>query len=700
MLDRRGFLKFVGGAAVGTLATPVVWKGLDDISIWTQNWSWIPSLEYGNHDNTYVRTVSKLCPSAVGTRIRLVGGRPVRVLGDPDNPLSLGGISALAATEVQMRYSPARLKRPLRRAPDGAFKEISWEEAENLLLDQLKQTRTSGGTNGLLCVSGDENGSMNELFSAFTTRMNSDRFFIMPGDAQATARAWKLMGGTGRVGYDFANSDFVLAIGANVLETWGTVVCNRRAWGDARPAGDKPTMQLAFAGPVQNNTAAGADMWLPIKPGTEYCLLLGVIHQLMKEGRPCPAGHPECLTKIAGAWTPEKVVAATGIPAAQFTALLDALKNAEAPLVIVGSDMDQGGGTAPVMLGLSLNVMLGRLNKKGGMIAVPTGKPVVARAKDYESMLWPDLVAHAEGVAAGKTPGSKMLMFYEANPVYALPGKGIEALFKKAAFSVSFSSFLDETAMHCDLVLPAALGLERYDDVAYPFGYPSAIYALVQPAVEPLYEARPAGEVLIQTAAAMGMDLGFEDVVAMLQAKAEAVGADWVELSNGNPSVKDLCLPVTLNCTALGGKLGDALLKAPAALEKGQLDVGFVHKLSLGTAETAIPPFNTKTITPDELTRNVLVARVNSATLKKIGLYEGNLVTLASKTGTVTARLKVFEGVTSDTVALTLGFGHTAFETFNGGKGMNVMTLVSVVEEPGTTGFAMWNSARVNVAKA
>ena len=52
MLDRRGFLKFIGGAAVGTLATPVVWQGLDDISIWSQNWGWIPKLDYGNNDFT------------------------------------------------------------------------------------------------------------------------------------------------------------------------------------------------------------------------------------------------------------------------------------------------------------------------------------------------------------------------------------------------------------------------------------------------------------------------------------------------------------------------------------------------------------------------------------------------------------------------------------------------------------------------
>ena len=111
MLDRRGFLKFIGGAAVGTLATPVVWQGLDDISIWSQNWGWIPKLDYGNNDFTSVRTVSKICPSAVGVEVRLVGGRPVRVVGDPHSPLSRGGVSALATTEVQLRYSPARLKR-------------------------------------------------------------------------------------------------------------------------------------------------------------------------------------------------------------------------------------------------------------------------------------------------------------------------------------------------------------------------------------------------------------------------------------------------------------------------------------------------------------------------------------------------------------------------------------------------------------
>ena len=262
MLDRRGFLKFIGGAAVGTLATPVVWKGLDDISIWSQNWPWIPSLQYGNHENTYVRTVSKLCPAAGATKIRLVGGRPVRVLSDPESPLG-GGVSALAVTEVQMRYSPARLKRPLLRNSDGGYREITWEEAEKLLLEKLAAAKKQTEHDSVVCISGDENGTMNELLAGFAAQTGSGRFFAMPSDAQATAQAWKLMGGRGRVGFDIPNSDYVFAVGANVLETWGSVVVNRHAWGQARPAGAEPAMRLAYAGPVQNNTAA----WPPPPEG-------------------------------------------------------------------------------------------------------------------------------------------------------------------------------------------------------------------------------------------------------------------------------------------------------------------------------------------------------------------------------------------------------------------------------------------------
>lgn len=704
MLDRRGFLKFIGGAAVGTLATPVVWQGLDDISIWTQNWGWIPKLEYGNNDFTSVRTVSKICPSAVGTEVRLVGGRPIRVTGDPLSPLGRGGVSALAATEVQLRYSPARLKRPLLRSPDGGYREISWDRAEQLLVEKLEEVRAAGGkADRLVCISGDDNGTMSELFSGFAAQMGQSRFFVMPGDAQAAANAWKRMGGQGRVGFDFERSDHVLAAGANVLETWGTVISNRRAWGEAHPFGAEPSMRLVYAGPVQNNTAAGADTWLPIRPGTELYLLLGIAHQLLRDGVAVPAPGLDEFRAAVAPWTPEKACAVTGLPPALFAAAVDGLKKAKAPLVIVGSDMDQGGGAGPMRIGMAINLLLGRLNRDGGMRAIPTAPPVVRGAAGYETLMDGDLVAYADRLAQGEMPDIGLLMIHEANPLYALPGRNIAALFKKAAFSVAFSCFFDETAKHCDLILPSALGIERHDDVAQPFGFGRFLYALARPAVEPLYEARPSGETLIAVARRLGMDLGVEDVVHMLRAKAAIIGADWNALSNGDAFVSEAVLGGTgvpfyaftrddvawLNREAEEGPPTDSRLR-----------VAFVSRLALGTPETGIPPFSTKTISQNELIRDVLAANVNAATLRKLGLSNGSLVALSNSAGRILARIHVFEGVVNGTVALSMGFGHHDFDVFNDGKGMNVLDLVTPVAEAGGSGLSVWNDTRVSVAKA
>lgn len=705
MLDRRGFLKFIGGAAVGTLATPVVWQGLDDISIWSQNWGWIPKLDYGNNDFTSVRTVSKICPSAVGVEVRLVGGRPVRVVGDPHSPLSRGGVSALATTEVQLRYSPARLKRPLLRSADGGYREISWDAAEKLLAEKLAAARKAGGATGkkdrLVCISGDDNGTMSELFSGLAAQMGDSRFFVMPGDAQTTAVAWGLMGGKGRAGFDFERSDYVLAVGANVLETWGTVISNRRAWGSKRPFGAEPSMRLAYAGPAQNNTAAGADAWLPIKPGTELFLLLGIARQLLQDGASA-RGDLALFRAAVEPWTPENACAACGLPLPLFTAAVDSLKKARAPLVIVGSDMDQGGGVGPARLGIAINLLLGRLNREGGLRAIPVAPPVARGAAPYEARMTADLAGYALKAAKGETPEIDVLMVHEANPLYALPGRTMEAVFRKSAFSVTFSCFFDETARQCDLILPAALGLERYDDVAQPFGFGRFIYTLARPVAEPLYEARPAGETLIAVCREIGIDLGVGSVTDMLRAKAAVIGADWAALDRGDSFVSDAVLSEAAAPACAFSAEDAAYLRnaTPAPLAAGELGVAFVARLALGTPETGIPPFNTKTISETELVRNTLAADINSATLRKLGLTEGSLITLSNGAGSVRARVHAFEGVVNDAVALSMGFGHRDFDAFNNGKGMNVLDLAAPAAEPVGAGLAVWNNIRVSVAKA
>src|SRR6056297_1778782 len=116
-LDRRSFIAFLAGGTGGILCTPVVWKLLDDVSIWSQNWPWIPKLQYGERMNKPV--ACKFGADAYGILVETAAGRPFTAKGNPDHPLSMGGIDPMGVGSVQMLYSPSRVQGPMKKTGNG-----------------------------------------------------------------------------------------------------------------------------------------------------------------------------------------------------------------------------------------------------------------------------------------------------------------------------------------------------------------------------------------------------------------------------------------------------------------------------------------------------------------------------------------------------------------------------------------------------
>ncbi len=724
-LDRRGFIQFLVGGAVGSLFTPIPWKLTDDISIWTQNWPWVPRIPRG--ENGYIPTTSKLCPSACGMRVRTVKGLPVRTLGDPKNPLSGGKISSLAAAEVQLLYSPARVKRPLKKGLDGTFVSISWDEALELLRKKLGSIK--GLKNQLAFISGDQNGTINEVLSGFTKQCGSDRFFLMPSEAQAGTRAWNIaMGGKGQLGFDTANSDLVLAIGADILESWGPAVLQRRAFSASHPHGEKAKAEYIYAGPVKNNTGT-VSQWLPLKPGTEGYLAMGLCNLLIEGGAVVSetavsqtVSTPEgSLTetveatdstavaggstmtgvkdfagfkKLAKQYTPEKVQALTGVSPEALTALAKKLKAASKPVVIVGSPIGQGESTATIIAGIALNLLLGGLNKPGGMQAIPDIPKVIKAAMDRTAVLSRDPVSYLANIAGGTDKAPAILFVYEANPAYGLPQpKEMTAALKKIPIKVSFSQFLDETAMLCDLVLPSPMGLERFDDVINPYGIGFGLYSPVFPVVKPLVDARPTGDVILALAKALNMDLGYGSFKDVLSARTEQLGASFDDLL-GKYIQSNTQIPSS------GLSLKPALLAASLPLkDKAEaLSLAPMFKLNYGTGNVATPYFNLKTIPDTQLKGSYSFVQMNKATAAKLGVSEGQKVAISSKSASFVVMVNLFEGVMNDVVAAPLGLGHTAFDEFTKDKGSNISALMTLMKEP-ETGLPVWTDTKVEIKK-
>lgn len=669
--NRRSFLKFILGAGAGVTASPVLFKLIDDASIWTQNWPWIPRNPKG--ETTFEPTTSKLCPSASGLKVRLVGGQPVRALPDPDHPLG-GGLSALAAAEVQLMYSPARVQAPLKRSSDGAYVRIGWDEALTILEQGVK-----GAGSSVAAISGDETGSSLEVLESFLAgRGAPDSLYLMPSEMQTASRAWQLMGGRGQIGYDLDDCDLVLAIGANVLESWGTFIHTRKLFAQGRPHGEEPGFALLYAGPVQNNSAAVADRWICMKPGGEAALALGLAALLTQRGRGVDSDDALAFRAMLAEFTPQRVEGFTGVAPADLNALVETLLQAKKPAVLVGSEFGQGGGAAPVMAGLAVNLML----NNGVLKNLDDSRRQTVFARDLPA--W---------IAGGGKP--EAIIFYEANPVYALPGpKKTAAALASIPFKVCFSAFMDETASLCDLVLPMPMCLERLDDIRNPYGYGKNFYALSRKTMEPAVDARHGMDVLL----ALGKTLGHSGPASyeeVLKRRAAELGADWAALQKGEAFVSEAPAPGRVRL------LPEALAAAVDRKSAGAaLSLAPYRKIALGTAQTGIPPFNTKTIRASELVGSEMSVAMNSATAySRGGLREGDRIVLSAGGNEIGARVHISEGVAPDAVGVQLGFGHTALDEFSQNKGANVAELFTAVQEQGT-GLSVWSRTGVSVTKA
>jgi len=398
---------------------------------------------------------------------------------------------------------------------------------------------------------------------------------------------------------------------------------------------------------------------------------------------------------VQSAYAPEKVSAITGVSVDVMQGLAKELVKAGRPLVLTASESCQGLGAFEMAGGMCLNMLLERINESGGVRILPWAPKVVDSAADLKTLFGADLVAYLGAVADGSAEAPALLLVYGANPAYALPNlTKAQAALDKVGFVVSFSSFMDETAAMADLILPDSYAFERLDDAYSPYGSGQPNYTVAAPVIKPVYDTKPAGDVLLTAAAAAGQDLGFAAFEDVVKAKAEALGADYDGLIEGAPwigeefPVQDLALWAT------------PLQEIPVAPADGKtVALVPVAKLKVGSAKVAIPPFNTNAIRFDEMLGTEMYVLVNGATAKNLGLKKDDAIKLAVAGGECKARVRIFEGVVNDTIVAPLGFGHTAWDDFSRGKGDNVFKLLSADAEA-QTGVSRFAAARVAVSKA
>ncbi len=735
-IDRRSFLSFAIGGAAGTALSPLPWKLTDDLAIWSQNWDWTPVPEKG--ETTYVKSTCTLCPGGCGIHVRLVENRVVKIEGLAGHPVNDGGICPLGQSGTQFLYGPNRVQTPLKKV-NGRWRTLSWEAAIREIAEKLSELRANGLSHTVACIAESDSGTVPELWNRFLSAFGSPNFIRTPSIQDNYELALYLTQGVRATpGFDVKNCDYILSFGSGLIEGWESPVFMFQGKSALVQKGGK----MGQIEPRLSKTAAKSDKWVAARPGTEGALALGIAHVIISEGlynqnfvANYAAGFDEYKKRVMDGFSPSAVSQLTGIEVDAIAGLARDFARARKPLAICGRGAGGAAGSLQDFMAVHmLNALVGNLNQTGGLMAL--AEP------DY--IEWPeaemDEIAsrgmqqeRLDGAGSEKYPNARylldrlpevvnesqdsplqLLFVSGANPLYTMPDTpAVTRAFEKIPLVVSFSSYMDETAARADLILPSHIFLERYEDVPIARGFPKPIVSLTQPVVEPLYNTRHVGDVIIELAKAMGGSMaasfGWDDYETCLQ---ETLAGSWDTLTEEG---------FGMDAGVSGAKWTDAFetdsgkfefsseaiqalpdykpVPAPGDDSFYPLILIPYDSMRLASGYIGSPPFMIKSLEDTVLKGNDVLVEVNPATAKKLGLSGGKTAILTTPKSSAKVKIHLADGIMPGVIAIPRGLGHTAYDQFLAAKGVSYNALNQTVEDSATGFDAAWG-IRAKLSKA
>ncbi len=712
-ITRRDFLKDVGIGSVilaawraGILSAADV-EGIEE------------ALARG--EESWVTTVCQMCPGACGIRVRKLGPWPVAIAGNPLHPINRGTLCPKGVAGILSFYDPDRLRSPMKRVGErgeGGWQPISWEEAIATVAGELKRLRDVKEPHKVAVIGGRYAGSMQMLFRRFLEAYGSpnyidNSFARWQGPVEALETTHRF---AAEPRWDLARTRYLLSFSAPLLDAGSSPVENLRGWADMRRADPARRGRVVQIESRLSTTAAKADEWIPIRPGTEGWLALGIIHVILKEDLydgyylgDHTEGFSNFKTVVLENYSHQLISEVTGVAVDTIIRLAREFAAAK-PALAVSARIDPKDQAAIH----ALNALVGSINVPGGVL-VPRGSGIKPFAPvEADPIAMEGLGQGKARLLTGEPYPLQAVFFYYTNPLFSnpQPDRLREAL-AKIPFLVSFSPFLDETSSFSDLILPDHTYLERSQDVPASTCQGFPLVGLSQPVCPPLHETRHTGDVILEIARRLGVAaFPWENYEALLQdelkkiyesQKGDLFGTEfeltwtsflsrggWWFPSYGNFDEFQKLLrskggwwdPVYFFedwSAAFGSASGrfyfPALKDLPSLPPKGQEEFPLVLAafplMAITGGRNAGQAWLADIAGPQVQTGWKTWAEIHPETARKMGIGEKDEVWIESAGGKIKAFAALYEGIHPDAVGVPLGFGHTAMGRWAQGIGAN-----------------------------
>lgn len=762
-ISRRTFLQLAGVSA----AAAAVYKSSGSILAALN----VIDKETPPGEEKWVHSVCQLCPAECGLRVRVVGDVAVKIGGNHQNPSNQGRTCPKGQVGLQLLYNPDRVRAPLKRVGErgeGRWQAISWDEAIGIVASRLLALRMAGTPERMAFLYERPAGLLEETILYLCQAMGTPNAIDVRPDALSKA-VLLTQGWDARPAYNLERTRQLLNFNYPLLESAQPTVRLLAAYSFMRRGRPGDRAHIVQIEPRLSVTGIKADEWIPIKPGTEGLLALGLAWVILFEHLYDKAfvtqhghGFQEWSQSVLQDYPPERVAPLTGVSERTITRLAREFADTSPALAIGGDAVgQQTNGLASQLAIHSLNALVGSIDVPGGVM-MQHSPPLTPWPDVYmddvtsQGLTQPSIdgseryplgrsTVHQlpEAILAGDPYPLEALFLYRANPLHESPDhEAWQEALKGVPLIVSFDSFIEETSSYADYILPNHTFLERW--IAAPLqpslGYP--VLAFGQPVVEPLYDTRALGDVVIQLVQRIGgapgasfpwsdylemLHFRLEDLVATRRGtiRADTLDKFWQELAERgawfdppyhfaggdqrNPEKWERALATP------SGKFEFT----PHALQELSLSPPY-YELPRYVGEEDEYPFHLQLFTLMTQPSGPGAANlphlhelyglhikqmwgnwveINPETAHELGIEEWDEVWVESPVGRMRLPARLYPGIPPDTVCTPTGLGHVAGGRWTVGIGANPETLVSTQYVDELTGLVARQGVRVKIHK-
>ena len=576
-------------------------------------------------------SVCGACPAGCGVVTKNLDGRPIKIEGNPDHPVSQGGLCALGQASVLALYDDQRLALPVSHGHHSTWSIVDQEisaEIERLIASNARVRFVSDS-----CLGPTDN----QMIEQFLDHFNDGRLVIYDplsssaiSDAHAVSHSQRVL-----PRYHFEKADVIVSFDADFLGTWISPVEHTRGYRAGRRTEHDSG---AFSYHVQfeshlSLTGSNADRRVVVAPG-------GI--------KTAVASLRDTVARLLGKETRWTELPESGIDQAVIDELGRRLTTAHPgrSLIVCGENDLQSQ-----MIVNDLNHMLGAYD--AGIVDLERAS-LQRRGDDRALLELRDEMARGEIDA---------LFIRGINPVYELPfGQDLARSMGEKNLVVSFSDHFDETTEYADYICPEPHYLESWGDSEPVQG----VHAIRQPVLRPIGNTRTMIESLAQWTGrpAAARDIIRENwrrQVFPMAAVGGSFRAFWnTTLHDGWTEVVGDPARFVYDASALAG-LELRFVAEPQSL------IAVTHA-SLAVFDGRHAHNAWLHEMPDPITKTTWdnFAAISSETARENGVSTGDEVRLVTEEGvTLTLPILVQPGLHKKAVAIALGYGRLGTDRFS-----------------------------------